>query len=281
MTFLTLRPAAPPIFALSLWERPALASRSSCRCQTRVRRPFFLPRGRLRLRHCHTLSLLPLPLISPTSSPHRCLIAAVAVPADAPATAAALPLLSADPPTDADADSAYPASAIALDATVPASSVVTLGRYAVPRSRRPWPLLLLTPYPAALDDSAHAPALDLRPLPTAPLSRLLLLPLPPFPPLGLLRPAGVLAPTRSQRRPIHADLNVLMRRPSSLCRSRSRCILRGRSRLRCYHCSAAAALQSATCPPQVIPSSLPCPLLNFRHCRPAARSLLLGDSHYG
>ena len=194
--------------------RPALASSSRCCCRTCICHPFCRPRGHLHLRRCHLLVLLPLPLLLPTPPPHCCLIAAVSGPADAPATAAALPLPSADPPADADADAASSTPAISLDATVPASAFVALGRYTVPRSQRPWPPLPLTPHPAASDNPAHATALDSLPLPTAPRSRLLLLPLPPLASLALLRPANVLAPARSRRRPTH-DPNVLTHRPSS------------------------------------------------------------------
>ena len=76
-------------------------------------------------------------------------------------------------------------------------------------------------------------------------------------------------PARSRRRSAHADPNVLVRRPSSRCRSRSRCHLRRFSRSRRHSYSAAAALHAATGPPQVPPSS--------RHSCPDARSLLLGD----
>ena len=147
--------------------------------------------------------------------------------------------------------------------------------------RHPWPPLPLTIHPAAPDDPSHAAALDLRPLPTAPHSRLLLMPLPPLVPLALLRPADVLAPARSRRRPTHAEPNVLTRRLSSRCRSRSCCLLRGCSLLRCYRCSSTAPSQASTCPPQVTPSLLPCLLLKFLHRRPAARSLSLGNIYDG
>ena len=202
----------------------------------------------------------------------RCLITAVAAPADAPGTTAALSLSSVDPPADTDADAASAAPAIARDSTVPYSAIVALGRYAVPRLRRPWPLLPLTPQFPAPDNPAHAVALYSRPLLTASHLRLLLLPLPLLEPLALLRrPDDVLVPAHSQRCSAHANPNVLTRRPSSRCRSRSRFLLCGRSRLRCYRWSAAASSQAATCPPQAalvasppapqFPPSLPYSLL--------------------
>ena len=124
----------------------------------------------------------------------RCLITAVAAPADAPGTAAALSLLLADPPADVDADTASAAPVIALDSTVPASAVVALGRYADPRSRRPGPPLPLTPQFAAPDDPAHASALGFQPLLTAPRSRLSLLPLPPLAPLSCALPTSLRPP---------------------------------------------------------------------------------------
>ena len=147
--------------------------------------------------------------------------------------------------------------------------------------RRPWPPLPLTPHPAAPDDPAHAAALDLRPLPTAPHSRLLLMPLPSLAPLALLRPADVLAPARSRRHPAHADPNVLTRRLSSHCRSRLCFLLRGRSLSRCYCCSANAPSQVTTCPPQVPPSLLRRLLIKLCHRRPAARPLSLGNIYDG
>ena len=109
------------------------------------------------------------------------------------------PLPPADPPAGADTDADSAALVIALDATVPTSAVVALGRYAAPRSQLPRPPLPLMPKFAAPDNPTHASALGLRPLLTTPHLRLSLLPLPPLAPLRCY------APPTSSRPPAPKD----------------------------------------------------------------------------
>ena len=227
--------AAPPLLqAPSVASEPALSA---------LLPPLFC----MRLRHCHPLSLLPLPRLPPSPLP-RCLIAAVAATPNVPMTSAALPLPPVEPPADAGA---YAVSAASDTACQHCPHF---------RRRHPWTprcLTLATPQAcapadnpiAAPDQPSQAPALGSRPLLTSPRSRLFLMPLPP------LAPVRYCATPTSYRPPLPKTLcvrdpNTLARRLRSRCRSRLCCHLRRYPCSRLHHCSTDADPESATSPPR-------------------------------
>ena len=186
MALLPLRPADPFWCCALSWRTPPASPPSVCAFAAAAESILaaFLP-----LLCPSAPPPLPPSIVAPAAStptitlPRCCLIAAIATTPDVPTTAAALLLPPVDPPAEANAYDVSAAPATALDATVPASAVVALGRYAARRSRRYRPPLPLTPQFAAPDNPAHASALGSRLLLTAPRSRLSLLPLPPLAPL--------------------------------------------------------------------------------------------------